>query len=613
MRAPGPSIRRLAIVACLVAAAMAPVVAPAVDAAAPQPRIVLVVGPVGPQTDDYRALEADAARAARRWTSNVVEVITPDATWTAVRRALQGASIVVYLGHGNGWPSPYSSRLQPLTQDGLGLNPVAGQDDTAHQYFGEAYLARDIHLAPHALVLLNHLCYASGNSEPGVPEGSATVARQRIDNFAAGWLAAGADDVLVDSYFGPAWYIDAVMGGRGTIESVWRSAPSFHDHVTGFASTRTPGTRDMMDPDGVDHGFHRSLAGRPELNVAQVRGGAAPGDHKGPDVRGSGGGSGTRGGGTGTGGSPGAVASPPPAIAVSPASLGATIGAPDLSAPSGVLVVGLSATLRVPVVMPPGTALPAGSQIGVRWVPLLLDAPSPPGPAVRGSGPDVTPGGPVLAAAAPEVPGDVVTTVPTRDADGTLTATISLPPAAGLYRLVPTLHDAGGTAYDAATQALVAPIVVHLSGRVSVAFGAVATLSMAAGDRVPIVLRVANDGVEPWTDDPPWTFQRPEPLVVATWTALGVGVDTSREVTAVPVRLAPGQQAVVSLLLIAPPVPGSYLVVLDLVSPVYGSLLAMGLPATAVRATVTPPVAGAAGLPAQDPAGSPAAARDAGR
>jgi hypothetical protein len=605
---------------CLLAAAMTPVVAPVVTAGTPQVKVVLVVGPVGPQTDDYRALEADAARAARRWTSNVVEVVSPNATWPAVRRALQGASIVVYLGHGNGWPSPYSSRLQPLTQDGFGLNPVAGEDDTAHQYFGEAYLARDIHLAPHAIVLLNHLCYASGNSEPGVPEGSATVARQRIDNFAAGWLAAGADDVLVDSFFGPAWYINAVMGGHGTVESMWRSAPSFHDHVTGFASTRTPGTRDLMDPDGHGYGFHRSLAGRPDLNVAQVRGGPAPATHRGPDVRGNGGGRpATGGGGTGTGGSPGAIASPPPATVVSPASLGATIGAPDLSASSGVLVVGLSATLRVPIVMPPSTALPAGSQIGLRWVPMVLDAPSQPGPAVRDAGAGTPPGGPILAATAPEVAGDVVATVPTRDTNGTLTATVSLPPAAGLYRLVTTLHDAGGTAYDAATQALVAPIMVRLSGRVSVTFGAVPTRSMAAGDRASIDLRVANDGAEPWTDDPPWTLQRPTPFVLATWTALGVGVDTSREVTAVPIRLAPGHQAVVSLPLIAPPVPGSYLVVLDLVSPEYGSLLAMGLPATAIRVTVTPSLTVTplltvtTGPTAPDPAGSPAAARDAGR
>ena len=131
-----------------------------------------IVGPVGDLTDYYRSIGADAAREARRWTSDVVSVVSPNATWPAVRRALRGASVVVYLGHGNGWPSPYRDALYPPTQDGLGLNPVAGGGDSAHQYFGEAYLAREIRLAPGAVVLLHHLCYASGNSEPGLPEGS---------------------------------------------------------------------------------------------------------------------------------------------------------------------------------------------------------------------------------------------------------------------------------------------------------------------------------------------------------------------------------------------------------------------------------------------------------
>ena len=86
---------------------------------------------------------------------------------------MTGASIVVYLGHGNGWPSRYRDALYPPTQNGFGLNPVAGGDDGAHQYFGEASVD-DLQLAPNAVVLLSHLCYASGNTEPGLAEGTLT-------------------------------------------------------------------------------------------------------------------------------------------------------------------------------------------------------------------------------------------------------------------------------------------------------------------------------------------------------------------------------------------------------------------------------------------------------
>ena len=47
-------------------------------------------------------------------------------------------------------------------------------------------------LAPNAVILLHHLCYASGNSEPGKPAPTKTVAKQRVDNYGAGFLKAAA-------------------------------------------------------------------------------------------------------------------------------------------------------------------------------------------------------------------------------------------------------------------------------------------------------------------------------------------------------------------------------------------------------------------------------------
>ena len=564
--------------------------APVSAAAAPPPKVVIVVGPVGSLTDMYRAAAADGARAARRHDAQVITIYSPDATWPVVRDALQGASIVVYLGHGNGWPSRYSSVLQPTTQDGLGLNPAAGGDDEAHQYFGESYLARDVHLAPHALVLLHHLCYASGNSEPGLPEGTLDVARQRVDDYAAGWLAAGADAVLVDAFFGPAWYIDAALGGDGTIDAAWRSAPDYHDHVIAFPSRRTPGTTVTLDPDHVRHGFHRSLAGRGSLSMAQIRGGtrAAPGGGVaggGVAVRGATGGSGgspgkAGGGSTGGGTTPGVQ---------SPAALGASVGLPDLVATSDLLVAGGVATLRVPVALPAGAALPPGTSLGVRWVPLVLDNPSVPADPAGGETAGATPPAtPRIDATAPEAPGDIVTAETTLASDGTLSANVALPPEPGLYRLVPTLHDATGVAFDAATQALIAPMVVRVAGRVSVAFAVPSALSVAAGARTTIAVRVANDGSEPWTSAPPWDIVRPTAFVTATWVPLGMAVDTTADMTGAEVDIDPGRQAVVGVPLIAPRTPGSYMLLLDVLSPTYGSLTSRGVPPATVLVTVTP-------------------------
>ena len=59
---------------------------PAAAATRP-PRVVIIVGPVGGLTDTYRDYGRSAAREAARWTSDVVTVASPDATWPAVRKA----------------------------------------------------------------------------------------------------------------------------------------------------------------------------------------------------------------------------------------------------------------------------------------------------------------------------------------------------------------------------------------------------------------------------------------------------------------------------------------------------------------------------------------------
>ncbi len=229
-----------------------------IAAARPEPRVTIIVGPSGDLTDLYRSVGADAAREARRWTSDVVSVVSPNATWPVVKRALRGASIVVYLGHGNGFPSPYRDRLYPPTQDGLGLNPVAGGDDTAHQYFGEAFLAREIRLAPGAVVLLHHLCYASGNSEPGLPEGSlsvgSTARRQLRRGLAASRRRRGHRRHLRCSGAVPAW-----PPRRGSRQSIGCGATPHRGTITsspsrapGRRATRRPWTRPGSSPGSTD-------------------------------------------------------------------------------------------------------------------------------------------------------------------------------------------------------------------------------------------------------------------------------------------------------------------------------------------------------------------------
>ncbi len=256
-------------------------------AAASPAKVVIVVGPVGSSTAHYKQDAAAIAAEARRYSSNVVTLYTPKATWPRVRAAAQGASVLVYLGHGNGWPSVYPP-FQMLTKDGLGLDPSTGADSTRTVYYGEDYIRSDIRLAPNAVVILYHLCYASGNTEPGLATGSFADARLRVDNYGAGFIGAGARAVFAEGHPShPATdYIRQLFTTSRTMNQVFRAAPSRNGHVVGpYASQRTPGLRFEMDPDtATPSGFYRSLIGDFALTASVVTGpvppstGSAPAD-----------------------------------------------------------------------------------------------------------------------------------------------------------------------------------------------------------------------------------------------------------------------------------------------------------------------------------------------
>ncbi len=246
--------------------------APAASAAAPAgAKVVIIVGATHGATAGYRA-DADRAYAeAIKYTSNVVKVYSPDATWSKVQAAAKGASILIYLGHGNGWPSPYTYDPAYATKDGFGLNATAGDGDYNNKYYGEPYVST-LALAPNAVVILSHLCYASGNSEPGNAAPSVTVARQRVDNYGAGFLKGKARAVIADGHGNPEPYIRALFTTHSSIEDVWQGAPDFHGHVKAFASTRTAGATAYTDTDSTTAGYYRSMVAKPGLTTDDVTG-----------------------------------------------------------------------------------------------------------------------------------------------------------------------------------------------------------------------------------------------------------------------------------------------------------------------------------------------------
>ncbi len=250
-----------------------PAVAPVANAAA-NVKVAIIVGATHDATAKYRSYADQIYSDAIRYTSNVVRVYSPNATASKVQAAVAGASIIVYLGHGNGWPSPYTYDPAYTTKDGFGLNYDSNGDgktsDYENKYYGEPWI-RALRPAPNAVVLLFHLCYASGNPESGAKEPNLSNATKRVDNYAAAFIKAGARAVIANGHSHDPYYIGALFTTRQTIDQYWRNAPDAHGNVTSYASARNPGSTFQLDPESPGY-YYRSIAGKMTLRTQDVTG-----------------------------------------------------------------------------------------------------------------------------------------------------------------------------------------------------------------------------------------------------------------------------------------------------------------------------------------------------
>ena len=242
---------------------------PAATAATPRPKVVIVVGPVGGSTAGYIASGRQLARQARSYGAAVTELYSPNATWARVVAAAKNANLLIYLGHGNGTPSAYTNR--PESTNGTGLNAAAGRGNSNTKYYGSTFVTKNIRLAPNAVVILNRLCYASGNNEWGRGNPSFATAKTRVDSYGWSFFKTGAKAVFAEGITSAGYVLTGLFKSNKTIEQIfWSSPDSTRSYTRTFDSRRTPGMDAVMDPYAPSR-YYRSVIGDLDLKAADWR------------------------------------------------------------------------------------------------------------------------------------------------------------------------------------------------------------------------------------------------------------------------------------------------------------------------------------------------------
>ncbi len=237
-------------------------------AAAAGKKVVIVVGPVGTSTANYIYNAKKLASQARSYGATVYEIYAPHATWARVKSLSQGANVFIYLGHGNGSPSPYGA-FSKYSEDGLGLDTTDGS--YSHTYYGEYYVDRYLNFAPDSVVILNRLCYASGNSEWGSANPTKATAIKRVDNYGAGFLRTGARAVFAEGIYSASYILSGLFKSTRTIRQIfWTDPARSGAYDFGFSSVRNPGKTALMDPSSPGR-YYRSVIGDLGMTAATWR------------------------------------------------------------------------------------------------------------------------------------------------------------------------------------------------------------------------------------------------------------------------------------------------------------------------------------------------------
>ncbi|HEX2883041.1 MAG TPA: hypothetical protein VHQ42_00560 [Candidatus Limnocylindria bacterium] len=246
-------------------------------------KVAVIVGPVGEElTPVYISLADAAAAAAEQRGATVARAYSPEATAEKVLAAVEGASIVVYLGHGVGTPNPYSATPNPATTNGWGLNgPNAlgthadsWQDGTL-AYYGEDWIVEHARPAPGWVMIYSNACYAPGASEGFDTAATEEIAAERVSAYSRAPLERlGASAYFATDFFEGAAHLVGALLDRPDLPfgDVFASEPRFvADGLVRLPHASLAGTETWLHRSAYFEGkvdYWYAFAGDPTASLA---------------------------------------------------------------------------------------------------------------------------------------------------------------------------------------------------------------------------------------------------------------------------------------------------------------------------------------------------------
>ena len=248
-------------------------------------KVAIIVGPTGALTDSYRSSADTVASAATAAGATVVKVYSPNATWANVKNAVNGADIVVYMGHGSGYPNPYNTTETTGKTNGWGLNRTTTNGDgdswsSTMVYCGERALlgtltsgdgdqwtycggsANNDGITPAAgfAMIYAHACYTAGAGEPTEATQTEATYLARVKNYSTAPLRLGAG-----AYFATisdeARLVTGILTSPGaSYGEIFRSSRNFSaSALRSFAHADVTGNTIWLQ----NNGYHHAFAGDP--------------------------------------------------------------------------------------------------------------------------------------------------------------------------------------------------------------------------------------------------------------------------------------------------------------------------------------------------------------